>query len=396
MATEKDPIQLVGEIKSAMEQMKEANKTVNAALEASVKETGKDAKAAIAAAEASAQKIQSLSASIVEMEQKLADGVIKGKASAETLGQTLIKSESFKQFAAGNTNKFRIEANTITGQSGSPAENSDTLVGVNRLAGIVPGAFRTLKVKDLAPNFTTTSNAIEYTRELLFTNGAEETAEGATKPEATLTFELASANVRTVAHWLKLSKQVLDDAPALAGYVDNRLRYGVELKYDSQLLNGAGTSQTITGMTASANRTAFTPTTGETQLDSINRLIEAIRVAEYDCTAIVLNPVDWHKIERIKEGTSYNTYALSNPAQMVTPMLWGKPVVVTNAMTAGYVLGAAFDIAYGVWNRQGVAVEMFEQDDTNVQKNLVTVRAELRGCLTGFRPASAYYGALTL
>lgn len=391
-----DPVALVGDIKATMLAMQEAGKQANAALDAAIKETGKDAKAALEAGNKAAEKIAALSANIVEMEQKLADGVMKGSAKAETLGQTLIKSDAFKQFAMGNTQKFRIEANTITGQSGSPAENNDTLTQTQRVAGIVPGAFRTLKVRDLAPNFTTTSNAVEFTRELLFTNAAAETAEGASKPEATLTFELASANVRTIAHWLKLSKQVLDDAPALAGYVDNRLRYGVELKYDSQLLNGTGTSQTITGMTASANRTAFTPTTGETQLDSINRMIEAAQVAEYEATAIVLNPVDWHKIERIKEGTSYNTYALSNPAQMVSPMLWGKPVVVTNAMTAGKCLVAAFDIAYGIWNRQGVAVEMFEQDDTNVQKNLVTVRAELRGCLTGFRPASAFYGDLTI
>jgi HK97 family phage major capsid protein len=391
-----DPVQLVGEIKATMEKMKETNAQINADLKKSVEASGAEAKEAINAANKAAGEMQKMSASILELEQKLSDGVIKGKASVETLGNSVIKSEAFKQFAAGNTNKFRIEANTITGQSGSPAENNDTLTQTQRVAGIIPGAFRTLKIRDLAPNFVTTSNAVEYTRELLFTNGAAETAEGATKPEATLTFELASANVRTIAHWLKLSKQVLDDAPALAGYVDNRLRYGVELKYDSQLLNGAGTSQTILGMTASANRTAFTPTTGETQLDSINRMIEAAQVAEYEATAIVLNPVDWHKIERIKEGTSYNTYALSNPAQAVMPMLWGKPVVVTNALTAGKCLVAAFDIAYGIWNRMGTVVEMFEQDDTNVQKNLVTVRAELRGCLTGFRPASAFYGDLTI
>jgi HK97 family phage major capsid protein len=128
----------------------------------------------------------------------------------------VIKSEGFKQYAQGNSSKFRIEANTITGQTGtSPPTNSDTLVPAQRLPGIIPGAFRALRVADVIPQGTTTSNAVEYTRELAFTNAAVEVAEGDNKPQSSLTFELVSAPVRTIAHWLKVSKQVLDDAPAL-------------------------------------------------------------------------------------------------------------------------------------------------------------------------------------
>jgi HK97 family phage major capsid protein len=361
------------------------------------KETGEKAKAAISKADELAQKIAGVSASIVEMEQKLADNVKKGTAAPSSLGQMVIKSDAFKQFAAGNTNKFRIEANTITGQdSASPPANSDVLVPSQRLAGIIPGAFRSLRVQDVLPVGTTSSNIVEYTRELAFTNNAAETAEGATKPESVLTFELVSAPVRTIAHFLKVSKQVLDDAVALQSYIDTRLRYGVELRYDAQLLNGNGTGQNISGITDSGNFTAFTPATGDNALDSINRAIELVALADYQATAIMLNPADWHAIERLKVGTSDDRYIIGNPAGMMGAMLWGLPVVVSNNMTSGKLLVGAFDISHQVWNRSSTVVEMFEQDDTNVQKNLLTVRAEKRGTLATYRPASVYYGNLTL
>jgi HK97 family phage major capsid protein len=394
MSTEKDPVALVSQINATMEQMKKDHTAVMAELKTSAETAGTDAKAAIAKADELATKIAAASTSIVEMEQKLADKVRADKAPVETLGQMVIKSEAFKQYAKGNLSKMRIEANTITGQSGSPAANSDVLVPAQRLAGIIPGAFRSLRLRDLIPQGTTTSNAVEYTKELLFTNNAAETAEGAQKPESVLTFELASAPVATIAHFLKVSKQVLEDATALQSYIDTRLRYGVELRYDNQILNGNGSGQNISGVLDSGNYTAFTPETGDNQLDSINRAIEQVITADYAPTGIILSPADWHAIERLKVGTSDDRYIVGDPTGVMGPMLWGLPVVVTNNLASGKLVVAAFDIAYQVWNRSGTVVEIFEQDDTNVQKNLLTVRAEARGTLATYRAASSVYGNL--
>ena len=392
-----DPIKLVEGINASIETMKADNAAIMAKLKEANEATGSDAKAAVAKAEELALKIQGQANQILDLEQKLGEQVVASKAAPETLGRMLIQSDAFKSFASGRTQKARIEANTITGQTGSsPPTNSDTLVPAQRLPGIIPGAFRALRVRDVLPQGTTTSNAVEYTRELAFTNAAVEVAEGDNKPQSTLTFELVSAPVRTIAHWLKLSKQVLDDAPALESYVDTRLRYGVDLRYDSQLLNGNGTGQNISGIRDSGNFTAFTPETGENALDSLNRAIYAVYAQDYAPTAIIMNPADWGAIERIKVGTSDVRYVVGNPTGQVGPTIWGLPVVVTNAMTAGSFVCGAMDIAYQVWNRMGTVVEMFEQDDDNVTKNLVTVRAEMRGTLATYRAASVQSGLLTL
>jgi len=397
MSTEKDPIALVGEIQATMQTMKSDNEAVLASLKESTKTAGTDAKEAIKAADDLAGKIQAQADSILEMEQKLGEQVLASKAAPETLGRTIVQSDSFKNFASGSTNKMHVvQANTITGQSGSPAENSDTLVPADRVPGIIPGAFRALRVLDVLPQGITTSNSVEYTRELAFTNNAAETSEGATKPETDVTFELASANVRTIAHIIKVSKQVLEDSAQLESYIDNRMRYGVQLRYETQIVNGNGTNPNISGITDSGNFTAFTPTSGENQLDSINRMITKVREAEYEPTAIMLNPVDWGIIERLKHGTSDARYVIGNPANALMPMLWGLPVVATNTVTSGKAIVSAFDISHQVFNREGVVVDMFEQDATNVRQNLLTVRAEARGTLATLRPASCYYGDLVV
>ena len=377
-----------------LNQVVEAIEKKQAEIDSMLKSAGAESKSAVEAAEKAAKELKAMGDRLLEIEQKQAEGIKKGYEMPKSLGESFATSDEFKAFAEGRTSKARLEIkNTITGQSGSPATNSDTIVAPQRQVGIVSGAFRTLRIRDIMPSGTTSSNLVEYTRELAFTNSAAETAEGATKPEAALTFELVSAPVKTIAHWLKLSKQVMDDAPALASYVDTRLRYGVDLRIDQQLLNGNGSGQNIGGLAKAGNHTAFTPASGDNAIDSINRAIYAVAAADYNATAIILNPADWGAIERTK--TQDDAYVFGAP-QKLAPTLWGLPVVATNTMTAGKFVVGAFDMAAQVWNRQGTVVEMSEADDTNFQKNLVTVRAEARLALAIYRPASIQYGDLTV
>lgn len=393
---DKTPAQLIEAANAAIEGFKTTQAKLETEIKDSISAQGKEVKDVVANMENLAKEIKGFSANLLDIEQKVADNVKRGTAPVETLGQMVIKSDAFKEYAQGSNSKMKFQANTIIGQSGSPLENSNTLVAADRLAGIIPGAFRALKIRDILPSGTTTSNALEYVRELTATNNAAEVNEGVTKPQSDLTFELVNTPVKTIATWIKASKQILDDAPALQNYIDTRLRYFVEYRIDGQLLNGNGTNPNLSGLTDSGNFTAFTPTSGENGLDSINRAIYAVYAADYAPTAIIMNPQDWGALERLKvNGSSDNRYVIGNPNGVMGANLWGLPVVVSNAMTQGKFMVAAFDIAAQVWNRSGVVVEMFEQDEDNVQKNLLTIRAEARAALAIYRPISIRYGNLT-
>lgn len=394
------------QLKQAFDDFKTAQSQATEAIKAMVKEQEKGTKeglaAAVAKAEAAATQVQVCSDKIVALEQKLVKGIMSGKEQPKSFAQILIEDPAYKAFASKENNRYRLvlkagfnpQMNTITGQSGSPAANDDTLVPADRRPGIIPGAFRTLRVRDLLGQGNTVSNAVEFTRELLFTNAAAETAEGATKPESTLTFELYTMPVATIAHFLKVSRQILNDAPALAAYIENRLRYGVELREETQLISGNGVGQNLKGITISPNYTAFTPTSGDTALDSLNRAIRALDDADYPADGVIMKPSTWGSIERLKD--SNENYIVGSPFGAIVPTVWGKPVALTPSMTANKLLVGAFKIAFLYLTREETVVEMFEQDDTNVQQNLITVRGEKRGVLGGLRPASVLYGNLTL
>ena len=356
-------------------------------------QTASEVKEAVSKVNDLVTKCTDQAARLHDIEQRMTENVIKGKECHKTVGAMFVESESYKQYAAGSTTKARVETkNTIIGQTGAGLSDS-TLVAPDRLGWIVSGAYRLPKIRDAIPAGVTNSNAVEYTRELAYANNAAETAEGAAKPESSLTFELVSTPVRTVAHWIKASRQVLDDSPALQSYIDTRLRYGVDHRIDDQLLNGNGTGQNLSGMMAAGNHTAYTPTAGDTPLDSINKAIYQVWQADYAPTGIIMSPADWGAIERLK---SDGTYVISNPIDgAIRHNLWGFPVIVTNAMQAGKFLVGAFDIAYQAWYRNGTVIEMSESDDDNFQKNLVTIRAESRLALAVYRPAAAVGGNLT-
>lgn len=388
----KDPAKLVEEINANLAAAKEAQSLADKEIKALVAANSNDAKAALEKAETAIGNYNAAVNRITDLEQKLADGVTRGAAKIETLGGILIRSEQFKAYREGNVTKMRIEANTITGQTGSPPANSNTLIQADRAAGIVPGAFRNLRVADLIPSIVVNSNSFEYTRELLFTNAAAETAEGAAKPESTLTFELKTTPIATIATFLKVSKQILDDSPALEAYINTRLRYAADYRKESQIVNGNGTGQNISGILHSGNYTAFSPIFHDTALDSLNRAQAQVATADYEANGYLMNPADWSAMERIKGADGH--YVIGNPLGIIGRVLWGLPVVLSNAVPAGTFICANFDIAYTILNRMGTVVEMFEQDVDNVQKNLITVRAENRAGLASNRPASSVAGSL--
>lgn len=154
-----------------------------------------------------AQKFNDAEAVLNDLAQKAAGGFSQPAAVIDTLGGIVMKSEQVKHFMQMRSGSVQIEVkNTITGEGGSPANPVDTIVAPDRRDGIVPGAFRALNVLDVVPMGSTSSNQVHYTQENAFTNAAAERAEGTAKPETDLTFKLVEEPVRTIAHFIKLSK----------------------------------------------------------------------------------------------------------------------------------------------------------------------------------------------
>lgn len=312
--------------------------------------------------------------------------------SGENWGDQVVKASSFQDFVAGRQQKARIEVkNTIVG--------ADANVAPDRRAGVVPGAFQMLTIESLLNSATTSSNAIEFTKENAFTNNAAEASEGSAKAESALTWTLVNMPVSTVAHWIKISRQLAMDNVALAAYVSNRMRYGVQRKVESQLCTGDGVAPNISGIFDSGNYTAHGYLSGALgatlpKLVLIRKMIADSWAAGYPAEAILLNPVDFASIE-IDMFTSAAGQSLFSVDAGGNQRLFGIPVIQSVGVTADTVAVGAFSQAYTVYNREGVTVELSESDSDNFTKNLITVRAERRLALATEVPGAIRAGDLT-
>lgn len=272
-------------------------------------------------------------------------------------------------------------------------ESAGSLV-VPQRAPMVNPVNRRLFVRQLLAQGTTTSNSIEYVREDGFTNAAAPVSENPSdpKPESNIAFELDNEAVATIAHWIRASRQVLSDVSMMQSYIDGRLRYGLELKLEDQLLNGSGAGLNMHGIIPQASNYSNpgVVVTNETMIDRLRLAMLQVALAEYEADGIVLHPVDWTAIELTKDAE--NRYIFTNPTTAGTPTLWGLPVSATQSIAQADYLVGAFQMGAQYWNREEATVSVSTEDRDNFVKNMVTILAELRGALTVYRPEAFVTG----
>lgn len=331
-----------------------------------------------------------------DVEQKLARRGA-GATTEKSIAEQLMETEQFKSYVqdprANKSAKLMVKA-TITSATADAAGSAGALVVEHRVPGVVAMPERKLTIRDLLMPGTTDSNAITYVREKLFTNNAAaQASEGAKKAQSDLQFEEITTGVKTLAHFVKASRQILDDAAMLQSYINGRLTYGLKLVEDKQLLSGDGAAGGLTGIMNVAQAFADpAKLAAYTIIDQLRLAQLQVILAEYPSNGFVLNPIDWAKIELEKDGMGRNI--IGNPQSLAQPTLWGIPVVQTQAMAAGSFLTGAFDLGAQIFDRQqsGIAVSTENEDD--FVKNLVTVLCEERLALAIYRPEAFVKGTL--
>lgn len=243
---------------------------------------------------------------------------------------------------------------------------------------------------------TTNSNAIRYPVETVTATGALEVAEGTTKPEADLAFAPIDEPVRKIAVLLPLTDESLDDVPFLRAYINARLRLFVQMREDSQLLNGNGTAPNIRGiLNRSGINTATTYSIGganpdQALIDGVFKAAMRVGDAFLEADAAVMKPSTW-EIARLAKDTN-RQYLVGPATEGATPRLWGLRIVLNANMPAQstgnkVVLVGAFRAAAMLVRRSGIDLAVSDSHSTFFAENKVAIRAEERIALAVFRPA---------
>ena len=306
---------------------------------------------------------------VIEQVQKLEEKGVK-------LRNLNPEKKSFIDFVKGN-DKYQAlaqksqscaEIEVTKSDMASMAETKVTSAGLvaPQYDPVIQGAPRqNLLIRDLIPTTPVTGTSFTYFKELLHTMGAGMVAEGMAKPTSNVTFEQVTDIVKKIAVWMPVTDEALDDVPQLYSYIQELLRYDLELKREGQLLKGDGTGNNLNGIMTQA--TVFDPALSkatDTAIDTVRRAIyQARKQSKLAADAVVMSDLDWMNIELQKDGE--NRYLFANLQGLVTPVLWGRPIVASDSMdegdgstTGGEFLTGSFQRGARIYDRMGFTIKV--------------------------------------
>ena len=320
------------------------------------------------------------------------------EAEVKTVGQLFTESDAYKNYVGTGVKGIdsKIETKTTLTTTGYPPE---TL----RQPGILETALRDPNaVISLFDIINTDQNAFSYLEETTFTNNAAEAAEGSAVGEAALAFTEKTEAIRKMGVFIPVTDELLADEAGIQGYLNSRLQTMINLRLDSQLLNGDGTAPNIEGLLdagkSSVGSSDFNSYNGN--LGRIGKIYDAItdiRVNAFtEPDAIIMHPSDWNQI--VTSVNDVTTSGSLNPLFVVAggfgadaaPTIWGLKVVPTTAIANNTMIVGKFGggEAANVVMRQGMEVAVSDSHSDFFTKNQLAIRATMRVGFPVYRQAA--------
>jgi len=213
------------------------------------------------------------------------------------------------------------------------------------------------------------------------------TAEGANKPQMDEDLIEASVKIETIAGWEKVTRKAMNNIPGFISFLQSRMPERLLRVEDAQVWYGNGTSPNLKGILTAGNFVASTSTATVLAERIIDDLALLEDTYERNATAIAMRPVAYYEFFKNK-ATGSGEYDLPRNVAFINGVLYisGIPAYPTTSLAAtDYVVGD-FQEGAQLLIQEGMRLEIFEQDDKNVQQNKVTVRIEETVALPVYGP----------
>jgi HK97 family phage major capsid protein len=249
---------------------------------------------------------------------------------------------------------------------------------------------RKVHIRSLVPVGTISTGLFTFPKETGGEGEAGPQTQGSTKPQIDFDITMTDAPAQYIAGFVRISRQMLDDVPAMTSFLQARLLEKYLLAEDSQLLFGNGSAPNLTGLTV--NAAAFS---GAATVD-VEQLVQAIAQVEasnYSATGILINPSDWANIVNTKNTNS--AYSLPGSTVVTTDgtlSIAGIPIYKSTAITVDKFLVGDWSMGAQIMQNQGISVQFSEMDSDNFQKNMITVRVEARIAFPIYYNSAFVYG----
>jgi HK97 family phage major capsid protein len=306
-----------------------------------------------------------------------------------------IENGAIESIAKGNSRSasFQVKADMTVG-----ADFTGEVIPADRVAGYKYDPTRPIHIRQLLSLGSTQSDVVRFVKESGYSNGAAPTAEGVTLTQSDFDMTASDANVRKIGTYFRISEEMLADTPQLTSYISARAPEKLLEVEDTQILSGDGTGANLSGIIGDAADFAAGSLAGTVEsaneFDVIVASLNQLALANYNADTILLNPSDFHKILLLKDTT--NNYLKDQVYGGLQPSFMGVKVILNTAISAGTFLIGNFSVGTQLWVRDGVNVEFFREDGTNVRDGFVTVRVSERVALTNYLPNAFVNGTFTV
>lgn len=239
-----------------------------------------------------------------------------------------------------------------------------------------------LTVLDLFPRKTISEPVYTWTVYKQTTGSVGTTSEGSTKNKLTYEYEQKSATLQKVTGLIKMTEELFWDAPYVADAINGDLvdDLNADRQYEA-LASLLGTSGIATDTISY-----------EKAIDLLDGIIDAAADIE-DAThiapnAVIVTPALWKVIRKAKN--SLDEYMAGNPfAEQRYSVLFEMQFAKSADLTDDHILIGAFEnrTVELVSKADGVRVDSTNSNDTDFEKNLISIRAEAREIVAVKRPA---------
>ena len=283
------------------------------------------------------------------------------QAPGQSLGDVFLRSEAFRDWRkrGGRGREFIGEFQTRA------LLDTSWFPGVDSRIVADPPAPRSPLV-DVLGSTTVSSGSVEVVTYNPQPPIAAVVPEGTQKPEATITTGITTVTLDTIAHWIEVTRQALDDESMVRDLISGGLMRGVTKKVEdaaAQVLNGG----------------AFGVMQGADLLEAIRLSVAYLQDAGFDPNAILINPLDAGALDSAIWG-------MTNTGPVINSSLFGMRIVIASAITQGSPLVGDWPAAAKHLTRG--AVELYVSDSdvgivatnpvSNFKRNVITFLAEQR------------------
>lgn len=273
---------------------------------------------------------------------------------------------------------MRLIAKAALTTTGAPPD-------VIRTDVIAWSATEPIRIVDIIPTVQTSQAAYAYLEETTLTNAAAERAENTVYPEAALAYTERSVPIRSIGVRLPVTDEALADFAGLQAIVEGRLRYMLQARLDTQIINGNGTAPNLLGtLNVTGIQTQARGT--DSHLDAIHKALTKVRsVGKAEPSVVILNHADWQTVRLSK--TADGVYLLGAPADAGVPRVWGVPVLGTSEIAQGTGLVGDYQRHAVLAVNAGIDVQVGLNSD-DFANGRQTIRAGLRCAVVHYRPAA--------